>query len=312
MLRFLEERSLREVGQTLGISEEAARKRVDRGLEKLRAVLARRGIASTAALLSAVLTTNAIQAAPAGFAGSIASGISSAGFAAPISTLAKSTLAVMARTKAKAIALIAGVICLCGASATYVVTLNPPASGSMVEEVRGAGLALGRDKKTGEPTIMIVVPGSAPALAGLSKGLLIHAINGVPTAALTIPECLRRFATHRVIRLELIDPVQGTTNAVDYNQGGADQSMGGIGVSLGRDRNAPTTIVAVVPGSAAENAGLFKGLVIEAIDGVPTAGLTPRDCLNRIQGPPGSAVRLRVIDPSRDATNMVTVNRYRL
>ena len=50
MLRFLANRGLREVGAELGVSEEAARKRVSRALERLRAVLQSRGITATSVL----------------------------------------------------------------------------------------------------------------------------------------------------------------------------------------------------------------------------------------------------------------------
>src|SRR5262245_28215829 len=48
VLRFFEERSLKEIGLALGLNENAARMRVDRALEKLQALLAKRGITSTA------------------------------------------------------------------------------------------------------------------------------------------------------------------------------------------------------------------------------------------------------------------------
>ena len=55
-LRFFEQRSLAEVGLALHVTEEAARKRVDRAVDKLRVVLARRGVTSTATALSIALT----------------------------------------------------------------------------------------------------------------------------------------------------------------------------------------------------------------------------------------------------------------
>jgi RNA polymerase sigma factor (sigma-70 family) len=47
LLRFFEKKELREVGRVIGSSEEAAKKRVARALEKLRAFLVRRGIDSS-------------------------------------------------------------------------------------------------------------------------------------------------------------------------------------------------------------------------------------------------------------------------
>ena len=68
VLRFLEDRPLREVGTRLGLKENAARMRVDRALDKLRGLLAKRGITSTAAALAVVLAEQAGVAAPAGLA----------------------------------------------------------------------------------------------------------------------------------------------------------------------------------------------------------------------------------------------------
>ncbi|MDO8544770.1 MAG: sigma-70 family RNA polymerase sigma factor [Opitutaceae bacterium] len=72
VLRFLERRAYAQIGAALGISEDAARLRTDRALEKLRALLARRGITSTAAALGAVVTTHAAVTAPAGLASVLA------------------------------------------------------------------------------------------------------------------------------------------------------------------------------------------------------------------------------------------------
>jgi len=66
--RFFERRPLAEVGERLGLGENAARMRVDRALDKLRRALARRGVTSTAAALMLALTGQAVAAAPAGLA----------------------------------------------------------------------------------------------------------------------------------------------------------------------------------------------------------------------------------------------------
>jgi RNA polymerase sigma factor (sigma-70 family) len=67
LLRYFENRSFAEVGAGLGLDENAARMRVERALEKLRVVLAGRGIA-TAAALASMISANAVQMAPAGLA----------------------------------------------------------------------------------------------------------------------------------------------------------------------------------------------------------------------------------------------------
>lgn len=72
VLRFLEDRSLREVGAAMGLQENAARMRVDRALDKLRGLLARRGITSSASGLAAALAIGVVTPAPEALAGTIA------------------------------------------------------------------------------------------------------------------------------------------------------------------------------------------------------------------------------------------------
>jgi RNA polymerase sigma factor (sigma-70 family) len=97
LLRFFEQRSLAEVGSALGTNEDTARKRVSRALEKLRGTLARKGLTTTAATLSATISTHAVQIAPAGLATALtAASITGAGTASGISA---TILKIMSLTK---------------------------------------------------------------------------------------------------------------------------------------------------------------------------------------------------------------------
>lgn len=69
--RYFERRSHVEIGTRLGISENAARMRVERALEKLRTHLTQQGIPSTATALGLVLSRQAVLAAPAGLSDQI-------------------------------------------------------------------------------------------------------------------------------------------------------------------------------------------------------------------------------------------------
>jgi len=71
MLRFIEGRAFADIGAVLRLSEDAARMRVDRALDKLRELLAKRGITSTSAALAVVLAEQAGVAAPTGLAASV-------------------------------------------------------------------------------------------------------------------------------------------------------------------------------------------------------------------------------------------------
>jgi len=71
LLRYFENQPFIQVGAKLGLNENAARMRVERALEKLRAAFARRGVAATA-MLASLISANAIQMAPANLAAALA------------------------------------------------------------------------------------------------------------------------------------------------------------------------------------------------------------------------------------------------
>jgi RNA polymerase sigma factor (sigma-70 family) len=68
LLRYFKNHDLRTVGATLGISDDAAQKRVSRAVERLREFFAKRGVTVGASGLAVVISANAVQAAPVGLA----------------------------------------------------------------------------------------------------------------------------------------------------------------------------------------------------------------------------------------------------
>ncbi len=89
LLRCFEGRSLKETGEALNISEEAARKRVTRALDKLRRYFARHGVTLSILTLAALLGSEAVQAAPLAAAG-VTSAIFAANTGAVVGTVALS------------------------------------------------------------------------------------------------------------------------------------------------------------------------------------------------------------------------------
>jgi RNA polymerase sigma factor (sigma-70 family) len=71
LLRFFGERAFAEIGEKLQLSEEAARKRVDRALAKMHDTLGRRGVTSTTAALAVAMANQANAAAPSGLAATV-------------------------------------------------------------------------------------------------------------------------------------------------------------------------------------------------------------------------------------------------
>ena len=119
MLRFFENRTVREVASALGLREDAAQKRVNRATDKLRDYFVRRGVQVSTAALLASIGTHAVQAAPVELGGKIAATAALKGAAGSGSmlTLIKTTLKIMAWTKAKT-AIVVGVGVLLTASVT--------------------------------------------------------------------------------------------------------------------------------------------------------------------------------------------------
>ena len=103
VLRFFENKSLREVGSILGGTEGAAKKRVVRALEKMKTFFGKRGVLLTSAAIGGTLSGNALQAAPAGLATTICSVAAGKGTTADASTLAlvKGTMKAMFWSKTK-------------------------------------------------------------------------------------------------------------------------------------------------------------------------------------------------------------------
>lgn len=71
VLRFVDKRTFADIGAALHISEDAARMRVERSLERLRVTLKQRGIPSTAAALGVAMAEHVAVAAPSGLAGTV-------------------------------------------------------------------------------------------------------------------------------------------------------------------------------------------------------------------------------------------------
>jgi RNA polymerase sigma factor (sigma-70 family) len=69
--RFFSGESFVTIGAALELSHEAARKRVDRALDRLHGLLARRGVRSSASALGLTIAQHAVSAAPVGFGGAV-------------------------------------------------------------------------------------------------------------------------------------------------------------------------------------------------------------------------------------------------
>jgi uncharacterized protein (TIGR03435 family) len=121
-LRFFEAKSFQEVALAIGITENAAKKRVVHALEKLRKFLSKRGVSTSTTILTTVIAANSVQAAPAVLAKSVIAAGLAQGVATSASTLTlvQGALKLMAWTKMKT-AIVAAVVIV---ATTSVVTVG--------------------------------------------------------------------------------------------------------------------------------------------------------------------------------------------
>lgn len=123
LLRFFQGKSFGEVAAALGVTEAAAKKRVNRAVERLRQFLSRRGITSSSSVLVASLAANAVQPAPAAvslmplLAMKGAASISAVSASSTVEILTEGALEMIAWSKVK-MAACAAALCLAGGTVT--------------------------------------------------------------------------------------------------------------------------------------------------------------------------------------------------
>jgi len=140
VLRFFEGHSLSEVGVRLGTSEEAAKKRVNRALEKLHRYFNNCGVTSSTDILAGAISAHSIQVAPAALATSITviGMAKGAAASASTSTLIQGTLKLMAWAKVKTVIIIAAVGVILAETGIYEAhraAAAPNVSGLPAEEI---------------------------------------------------------------------------------------------------------------------------------------------------------------------------------
>lgn len=110
LLRFFERKSFQQIAAATGKSESAAQKQCERALEKLSALLRRKGVAVPAAMLATGLAAQVAEGFPAGLAVTISQSAMAGAKALTAKTLILQTLDIMAKTKAMAAVLIVAII----------------------------------------------------------------------------------------------------------------------------------------------------------------------------------------------------------
>lgn len=144
------------------------------------------------------------------------------------------------------------------------------------------------------------------------------------------PEFAKFFATYQRIKTSYVEPVEdevlirgaidGMLAALDphsaYLEGASferlttliDGNYQGLGISVQMDQGT-VKVVSPFKGSPADQAGIKAGDFITHIDGKLIYGLDLDEAVAQMRGPAGSAIRLSIVRPGRDAPFDVTVTR---
>jgi RNA polymerase sigma factor (sigma-70 family) len=175
-LRFLENRSMADVGVALGLSPNATQKVVSRALGKLRRMLAGRGVMlSSTAVLSAAMLESAAHAAPAAVLGQIVPvALAPAGAAAIATTAGAATTATASQLLAE------GAIRATIAAAKLRTIVTIASVAAVVTGVAGGAAAIMSARRTPASPVVVVAPATAPDAAAVGDGAIVWHTYGQP------------------------------------------------------------------------------------------------------------------------------------
>jgi RNA polymerase sigma factor (sigma-70 family) len=126
LCRFFESQSHADLARSLGLSQDAARMRVNRALEKIRTMLEKKGITTTASALAVALPSHVFAAPPTGLALTVAS----TALASLTPSLPIITIGIVTMTKKTAITITALLIASAGTAAYLKLQPAPAAAHS--------------------------------------------------------------------------------------------------------------------------------------------------------------------------------------
>ncbi len=229
---FLEGHTTRAIAAMRGISQATVSRRIESGVEQLRAKLRRRGIIVAVGALSALLGENAVEAAPrllltelgkialVGGSAAVSTTAAVGGAASGLGTAASSALAVV---KAHAVAVAAVAVIGAGAVVTYQQATKSPSSGqTAAPAARSMRTADGPARSASQPAV-------APARPAPPSGR---------SQAAEEWDALMAAAKNRADRSEaggtaLDGPALQQQAASTGTQAPAGQMMGGFGGAMG-------------------------------------------------------------------------------
>jgi RNA polymerase sigma factor (sigma-70 family) len=184
LLRFFQDRPFADIGRALRLSDDAARMRVERALERLRGLFARRGITSTSAALALALAHQAALAKPAGLAASVTASALAGAAAAGAAGAGVATIGFMSTAKISGGVLVVVAALVLSVATNAYLFLHPRAPAVAFAAAGPLPSAIGATV-TGELPLAVLQGGDIAALrdrmraAGASETAVRGVIEGV-------------------------------------------------------------------------------------------------------------------------------------
>jgi hypothetical protein len=187
LLRFYEQKSFPEIGAAVRIAEEAARKRVSRATDKLRALFSRRGVTLGAGALAGTLAANASHPASAALVLSVSSAAATTAQGGAVAGLVQSAASMLRYAAAvKTAAAIGIAVILALVSLELTLAIMQPAAPSPQPVTAGNVLPATLPVVTAPPPtpyqIRVVDPAGAPVAAAAVELITETQFGSTPTA----------------------------------------------------------------------------------------------------------------------------------
>ena len=154
VLRFFENKNFAEVGAAMGASEDAAKMRVNRAMEKLRKFFTKRSVSLTTAIIAGTISANSVQAAPVALAKTVTAVAIAKGSITTASTLTlvKGTMKTMAWLKIKFALVIGATIFMIGGVVAFAFLsdeTSDPAAVEILNKMQAAYASMSSYSDTG-------------------------------------------------------------------------------------------------------------------------------------------------------------------
>ena len=184
LLRFFQDKSHEEIGQALGLTEDTARKRVERAVEKLRGHFSRRGITISAALLTEAVASNAVSAAPVGFAESLSTTALANAAAVPVGLAALAKIFITMTTTTK---IILGAAAIIVAVASFQFFVRSPEVAPSDPSSRDTGQAKPASVAAAQLSSRLSTSTAAPVPVPPVAKVVVPAASGPSVTGVSIP-----------------------------------------------------------------------------------------------------------------------------